>query len=395
MTDRVVILGASDLQLPLIEKAKSLGFETHVFAWAANDVGEKAADVFHPISLTETEAILRVCRELRPAAIATIASDLAVVTATRVGQALGLPGNPPETAVLASNKAAMRDAFQRAGLSTPWHWKIRQGDPLPPASLLPFPLIVKPTDRSGSRGIFRLETPEGLAEAVAFAQGESFERAAILEEYIEGKEYSCECISEAGRHIALAITEKYTTGAPHFIEIGHIQPSGLLSETEERVRCAVFRALDALQIRTGASHTEFRITPQGEIRLIETGARMGGDCIGSDLVPRTTGFDYVKMVLYAALGRPLDRTRILWPAPAAAVRYLLNQKDLEHYEWLKRERPETVLREHIHFDPSAPVTDSASRKGFYILQASSREQAQQLADLRDNPEEKDSEERES
>ena len=395
MADRVVILGASDLQLPLIEKAKSLGFETHVFAWAANDVGEKAADVFHPISLTETEEIIRVCREIRPAAVASIASDLAAVTAVKLAQALGLPGNPPETAVLASNKAAMRDAFQRAGLPTPWHWKIRQGDPLPPASQLPFPLIVKPTDRSGSRGIFRLETPEGLAAAVAFAQGESFERAAILEEYMEGKEYSCECISEDGKHTALAVTEKYTTGSPHFIEIGHIQPSGLSPETEDRVRCAVFRALDALHVRTGASHTEFRITPDGEIRLIETGARMGGDCIGSDLVPRTTGFDYVKMVLDAALGWQLDRSPALQAVPAAAVRYLLNRQDLDHYTLLKREHPEAVLREHIHFDPSAPVTDSASRKGFYILQASSREQAQQLADLRDNPEKRDSEERES
>ena len=182
MADRVVVLGASDLQLPLIEKAKSLGFETHVFAWAANDVGEKAADVFHPVSLTETEEIIRVCRELRPAAVASIASDLAAVTAVKLAQTLGLPGNPPETAVLASNKAAMRDAFQRAGLPTPWHRKIAEGEPLPAVSLLPFPLIVKPTDRSGSRGIFRLETPEGLTEAVAFAQGESFERAAILEE---------------------------------------------------------------------------------------------------------------------------------------------------------------------------------------------------------------------
>lgn len=381
MADRVVILGASDLQLPLIEKAKSLGFETHVFAWAANDVGEKAADVFHPISLTETEEILRVCREIRPAAVASIASDLAAVSAVRVAQALGLPGNPPETAVLASNKAAMRDAFQRAGLPTPWHRKIAEGEPLPAVSCLPFPLIVKPTDRSGSRGIFRMETPEGLAEAVAFAQGESFERAAILEEYIEGKEYSCECISESGRHTALAITEKYTTGAPHFIEIGHIQPSGLLPETEERVRRTVFRALDALHVRTGASHTEFRITPNGEIQLIETGARMGGDCIGSDLVPMTTGFDYVKMVLDAALGRPIDRSPALQALPAAAVRYLLNQEDLDHFTRLKRERPEAVLREHIHFDPDRRVGDSSSRHGFYIVRAGSREEARALAGL--------------
>ena len=390
MPDKIAIIGASDLQLPLIWKAKADGLETHVFAWKANDVGEREADYFYPISITEIDQITEVCRSIRPVAVASIASDLAAIAVTKIAHALGLPGNPPETAVLASNKAAMRDAFQRAGLPTPWHRKISEGEPLPAASLLPFPLIVKPTDRSGSRGIFRLETPEGLAEAVAFAQGESFERAAILEEYIEGKEYSCECISENGKHTALAVTEKYTTGSPHFIEIGHIQPSGLLPETEERVRCTVFRALDALHVRTGASHTEFRITPNGEIRLIETGARMGGDCIGSDLVPMTTGVDYVKMVLDAALGKPLDRTKTLRPVPAAAVRYLLNQEDLDHYMRLKREQPEAVLRERVHFDPSGSVVDSASRKGFYILRAFSREQAKRLADLREDPEERES-----
>ena len=377
---RVVILGASDLQLPLIEKAKSLGYETHVFAWAAGDVGERAADVFYPISLTETERILAVCRRLRPAAVATIASDLAAVTAVKLTNALGLPGNPPDTALLAANKAAMRAAFAKAGLPTPWFRKLRRGDPLPDPGDIPFPVVVKPTDRSGSRGIFQLTSPDRLAESVAFAREESFEKAAILEAFIEGKEYSCECISENGKHEMLAVTEKYTTGAPHFIEIGHIQPSGLSKETEAAVQKVVFRALDALRIRTGASHTEFKITPAGEIRLIEAGARMGGDCIGSDLVHLTTGFDYLKMVLDDALGNPLDRTKGD-TVPAAAVRYILTQADWNHYQLLKQTHPEAILRENLHFDPSLPVVDSASRSGFYIVKASSRAEAQSLSDL--------------
>ena len=178
----------------------------------------------------------------------------------------------------------------------------------------------------------------------------------------------------------LAVTEKYTTGAPHFIEIGHIQPSGLSKETEAAVQKVVFRALDALRIRTGASHTEFKITPAGEIRLIEAGARMGGDCIGSDLVHLTTGFDYLKMVLDDALGNPLDRTKGD-TVPAAAVRYILTQADWNHYQLLKQTHPEAILRENLHFDPSLPVVDSASRSGFYIVKASSRAEAQSLSDL--------------
>ena len=81
-----------------------------------------------------------------------------------------------------------------------------------------YPVIVKPTDRSGSRGIMRVESEAGLAGAVDTAMAYSFEQKAIVEEFIEGEEYSCECISFGGRHTMLALTQKFTTGVPHYIE---------------------------------------------------------------------------------------------------------------------------------------------------------------------------------
>ena len=93
---KLAVIGASYLQEPLIQKAKSMGLETHVFAWAANDVGEKSADHFYPISIVEKDAILEKCREIGIDGGFSIASDLAAITVNHVARALGLPGNSPE-----------------------------------------------------------------------------------------------------------------------------------------------------------------------------------------------------------------------------------------------------------------------------------------------------------
>ena len=90
---------------------------------------------------------------------------------------------------------------------------------------LTYPLIVKPTDRSGSRGVTKIEGPDGLEAAIHKALEDSFEKKVMIEEFVEGKEYSVECISYEGIHVFLALTEKRTTGAPNFIEKGHLQPA--------------------------------------------------------------------------------------------------------------------------------------------------------------------------
>ncbi len=378
---KVVIIGANEFQAPLIQKAKERGYETHVFAWAAGDVGERLADVFHPVSIVETDAILAECRALAPAAVCSIGSDLAAITVNRVAHGLGLPANPVRTALTATNKYEMRQAFAAAGVPTPRFYRTAPGEDFSFAQTLEYPIIVKPTDRSGSRGITKLEGPEGLAQAVAAAAADSFEHRAIVEEYFSGPEYSVECISYEGRHTLLAVTEKYTTGAPHFIETGHIQPSGLPDAALAAVRQAVFAGLDALGVTTGASHSECKVRADGSVRLIEIGARMGGDCIGSDLVFLSTGLDFVGMVLDTALGRAPDLTPHAAPH-TAAVRFLFSSADLARLRALQAQHPEKLVRvSEIRMAAPGSIHDSASRFGFYILACASRSEAKELAQL--------------
>lgn len=362
---KIVIIGANDFQNQLILKAKEMGFETHVFAWKDGSIGERTADYFYPISIVEIDKILEKCREIKPDAIASIASDLANITVSRVAEGLGLPGNSSKCIEISTNKYAMREAFTKAGIATPKFYRVDRLE----AYLfgMRLPLIVKPTDRSGSRAITKITDFRDLEQAIKDAVKQSFEKQAIVEEYIEGDEYSYETISYKGKHTNLAVTKKFTTGAPHFIETGHRQPCDLSEEMLEKVHYVMGKALDALKITDGASHGEFKITPNGEVRIIEIGSRMGGDCIGSDLVPLSTGYDYMEMVIDAACGK--EPVIIPKHDPGEAeIRFLFTMEDVEEMRAYEAEHPEEIYRiSELELSNLGHVSDSSTRLGYYII----------------------------
>lgn len=362
----IAIIGASYLQMPLIETAKQMGYTTHVFAWEADDVGEKAADFFYPISIIEIDQIAEKCREIGICGICSIASDLASITVNYVADKLGLVGNSMESARKSTNKHLMRLAFEKNGDPSPRSILVDKKTDLETLKFS-YPIIVKPTDRSGSRGIYKLESSVGMRDAVLKAMDESFEKKVLIEEYAEGQEYSVEGISYKGNHTILAMTLKYTTGAPHFIETGHIEPAPVDKKTFERVSSVVKHALDSLEIKNGASHSEIKIDTGGNIKIIEIGGRMGGDCIGSDLVRYSTGIDYVKAVLQIACGDVPD----LEPKSegfAVSSHFLFNEKDMVEMEEIRKKRPSDFLKlVYLREDLLNRATNSSDRAGCYII----------------------------
>lgn len=366
MKRNLAIIGASYLQLPLIERAKEMGYTTHVFAWAAGDVGEAAADVFYPISIVEKDVILEKCREIGICGICSIASDLAMLTVNYVANALGVVCNSADATMKSTNKYLMRQAFEKNGDPSPKSILVDAETDLSILDLR-YPVIVKPTDRSGSRGIYKLDTPENLVQAVASAMEQGFEKKALIEEFAEGQEYSIEYISFQGQHHFLAATQKYTTGAPHFIETGHREPAPLSEGRLAAIQRIVPHALDSLGLRNGASHTELKIADDDTIRLIEIGGRMGGDCIGSDLVRYSTGYDFVRMVIQVACGKEPDFTMVTTPR-AVESRFIFTMEDLQEFQRLQRETPDKILKVvDYHPENIGRITDSSNRAGCYIV----------------------------
>lgn len=380
---KLAIIGANSFQNPLILKAKELGYETHVFAWECGDVGEKTADYFYPISIVEKEQILEKCKEIGIDGITSIASDLATVTVNYVAEQMHLSGNTTECTLRSTNKYLMRETFKEHGVSTPGFLKVQVPDGrtcrdtqfienylenvFEKTNCMNFPLIVKPTDRSGSRAVTKVENKSELQQALKDAVEVSFEKAAIIEEYIDGKEFSMEGITYHGKHHFLTATRKSTTGAPHFIENGHIEPAGISEEMMQKIQIELAKALDALGVTDSATHSEFKITPDGEVRIIEIGARMGGDCIGSDLVYLSTGYDFVRMVIEVAMGVEPDLKREKEPENAL-IRFVFGQNDLDKLKKVECEAPQLLkFVSKLEQPGSHQIVDSSSRLGYYIL----------------------------
>lgn len=298
---KLAIIGASYLQEPLVRKAKEMGLYTLCFAWRDGAVCADIVDEFHDISIVEKNAILDICRQVKIDGICTIASDVAAPTVSYIAEKMGLTANPYEAAVRANNKYLMRNAFMDAGVPCPLYKMVTSIEETKCIEWK-YPLIVKPSDRSGSLGVTKVLSSEELAKAVGNAISFSFKKQAMVEEFIEGREISVEFISYNGTHYPLQITDKVTTEAPHFVELEHHQPSSLSPEMFDKIYSITKKALNALGITNGASHSEYKITNEGRIAVMEIGGRMGGDFIGSDLVQLSTGYDFLKGVIEVALG---------------------------------------------------------------------------------------------
>lgn len=375
---RLGVIGGGYLQLPMVLKCKDLGVETHVFSWEEGAVCKEYADYFYPISITEKELILSKCKEIGIDGIVTIASDLAVITVNYIAAQMGLVGNEDKWTPQMTNKYSMRLALAKIN---PYEvpFPLKQSQLFVPKfictntehpqfdSIQSFPIIVKPTDRSGSRGVTKVYNVEEREKAVGRAFAESLVKEVILEEFVEGMEISVESISYNGKHFVLQITDKVTTGEPYFVELEHHQPSALSEEVKQKVKMLIPLALDALHIKNGASHAEIKITPEGNLKIIEIGARMGGDFIGSNLVQLSTGYDFLKGVIQVALGR-FDEPQITENNYSGVYFISKETENLKHYIEDKEKYPEIIEAEMTDSELHN-IKESADRSGHFLYKS--------------------------
>ena len=366
MSKTLAIIGASYLQRPLVLRAKEMGLRTICFAWEQGAVCKDLCDTFYPLSITEKEAILSVCRAEHIDGVCTIASDVAAPTVAYVAEQMGLTGNSYEAALKAHDKHKMREALVKAGVDCPGYRVLARGQ-RSAVSGLQLPLIVKPSDRSGSLGVQKIDSWDELIPAVENAEKVSLVGEALVEEFIDGREISVETLSCRGTHYPLQITDKVTTGAPHFVELAHHQPSSLPQDVQERIYAITSKALHALGIENGASHSEYKITREGRVVVMEIGGRMGGDFIGSHLVQLSTGYDFLRGVIEVALGETVVPFKTIH---AFSGVYFLSGETSEVLPYiLHRENyPEIVEAEQT--DPELrPLTCSADRSGYFMYRS--------------------------
>lgn len=371
----LAVIGASYLQLPLVKRAKEMGLRVICFAWAEGAVCKNYSDQFYPISIVDKEKILEVCRKEQIDGITSIASDVAVPTIAYVASHMGLIGNSSESAAKSTNKYLMRQSLAGSGVSCPGFVVVgEETDVVRETSHLRYPLIVKPTDRSGSMGVTEVFSPPDLENAVRQAVADSFCKQAVVEECItDMHEVSVEGISWHGEYHLLQITDKVTTGAPHYVELGHHQPACLSECVRNKVIAEVKKSIDALDIKFGASHAELMITKDERIYVTEVGARMGGDFIGSDLVRLSTGYDFIEGVIKCALGE-FSGVVFSRHAPCSGVWFYAPETC-----WVKGvivgDPDPRIVSKELQDENAIALTRSADRSGYFIYSADTRWEA--------------------
>lgn len=375
---KILIIGASVLQLPAIKKAKDKGFYVGVVDYNPNAVGIAYADEFFNVSTIDVEGVVTVAKEFQPDGIMTLATDMPMRSIAAACKACGLPGIDFETAIKATDKGEMIKAFATYGVEHPWYHIVK--DAVEYGKIkekVTFPCILKPTDNAGSRGVVLVQSMEDLDTAYDYAHKESRGGTVIVEEYLQGPEFSVEIMVVSGEPHVLQVTDKLTTGAPHFVEMGHNQPSRQTAENVERIKNLACRAVKAVGIKVGPAHVELILTPDGP-KMVELGARMGGDCITTHLVPLSTGIDMVGATIDVACGKNPDISKKY--DKGAAIRYFETTagifKDISGLEEAKNSpgvQEITIVKEM-----GARITEigsSVDRVGFVIAQAENAQAA--------------------
>jgi len=376
---RLFIIGASILQLPAIQKAKELGFYVGVADFNPNAIGIPYADEYYNVSTIDEEGVYQAAKAFGADGVMTLATDMPMRSVAYACKKLGLPGISYDTAVKATDKGEMIKAFAENGVEHPWYYIIADATkPLPEG--ITYPCITKPTDNAGSRGVMLVNSREELEAALAYSRENGRSGTVIVEEYMVGPEVSVEVIVWQGVPHILQITDKLTTGAPHFVEMGHSQPSRLPMADQEKIRDLACRAVKAVGIDNGPAHVEIMLTKEGP-KMVELGARMGGDCITTHLVPLSTGVDMIKATMDISLGLTPDITPKF--QKGSAIRFFdVPRGTITAIEGVEEAKAIPGVRE-ISFtkqvgDTAGEIGASGDRVGFVIAQADTPEESEEI-----------------
>ncbi|WP_062514758.1 ATP-grasp domain-containing protein [Halobacillus sp. KGW1] len=325
-TKKLLVIGGSYLQLPAIIKAKELGLEVAVADYDPNAIGISYADKYFNVSTIDEDGVCLAVEEFRPNGIITLATDMPIRAIAKACEKFNLKGISYDAANKSTNKEAMIKALKKNNVSHPWFYTINKlQDIYNIKNQLKFPCVSKPIDNSGSRGVTIVKNEDNLESALNYSLSHSRGSGVIIEEFMEGDEVSVEVLVEDGNPYILAVTDKTTTGEPHFVEIQHSQPSMLSDKDLSDIKHLAIDAILALGIDNGPAHVEIMLTNEGP-KIIEVGARLGGDFITSHLVPLSTGIDMTSEYIKMACGEEVN----LAPRfnKASAIKYITAEEGM-------------------------------------------------------------------
>ena len=363
---KLVIIGTAEGQKQLYIKAKQEGLYTIAFSYNRGCIPSELVDEYYEISIVEKDAIVDKCRSIGVDGVLSNGSELTANVASYVAEQLGLECTPNSVIVRLQDKSKVRALTKDIEELQPLRSYVYNANVPEPLFL---PCVVKPIEGSSKTGVSFANSIQEFKEAIDYSM-ESLDAAPLIEEYAQGTEVSVESISFQGIHYVIQITDKDSSGAPHFVELGHHQPSNLSVEIQNKICRVIPRVLNAVGYVSGASHTELKITEDGKIYLIEINPRGGGDEISNRLVYLSTGYDYIKAMINVAIGDFIEP--VMGEKKCSGILFLTKQTEyLLPLFQIAKEQPWYIDGRVDSFDLKECM-GNASKNGYIIYQSEKR-----------------------
>ena len=382
-----MVLAAGLLQIDVIEKAKSMGYYVLAVDGNPKAPGFNVADKAICADIVNEETMLKIARDEHVDGVIHPCSEVSMAVMGRINDELGLSGISREQAICATNKHLMRKAFEKGNAPSPKSilaqdaedaWSRLQNE-------FDTDAILKPSRNSGSRGIAKVSRNMDKGDFIRAydeALSESRDRSVLIEQFIEGPEFSIEIIVWQGEIHVLTVTDKKTTGAPHFVELGHNQPSCFSDADVETLKAAAIAGVKALGVNNCACHAEAKLM-NGKAYLMEVGARLGGDFISTELTHLSTGIDMVAAAIDVALGVEPDLS-VKEEPKGVCIRYFCPKPG----KLVSISNTEVLNNPHVYLweiypkegDVIPAVTSSLCRSGHVIVTEKTPQKAIALAE---------------
>lgn len=299
----------------------------------------------------------------------------------RVATELHLPFFSQETAEWSTDKFQMKQRFIEGNVPCARGRLIHNSEE---AKDLYFPLICKPRDNSGSRGVKLCRDLSELDTCIKEAFEVSKLDTVLVEEFIEGREFSIESLHFEGKSEVIQFTEKKTTEFPYNVELGHKQPANLTEDQRNQIRDIIVKIAHCMHFENCPSHTELKVNDRG-IFVIETSPRLGGDYITSTLTPLSTGINLEDQLLHIALGEKFDITTGRVDKASAVCFFSLPEGKVTAIDSMI---DEVISWPNLHSfqlklkvgDKVNQITSSLNRYGQFIVTGHSREEVDKLVE---------------
>ena len=304
---KILILGAGLPQVPLIKKVKSMDMLAVVSSIKGNYPGFEYADKVYYVDTTNQKEIFKIAQDEQIDAIVTVGTDVAIKTIGYICDKLNLTGISFKTATIVTDKVLMKDALIKEGVNTSRFSKVKTlEDAYDACKMIGFPLMFKCVDKSGSRGIVKVVTEMEVEEAYNYAFSFTEKEYIVIEKFIEGVEIGLDGYIGDGTEFFVPYQRTVYNNGHTDIPFGHVLPFGGVSDVvSAKIVNEAKKAVLALGLNRSFFNMDIILTDQGDVFILEVGARIGGAFI-PDTIAVYYEFDIYEKIILNALGMPIE-----------------------------------------------------------------------------------------